>query len=421
MHHPTPVSSQGRIETLDVLRGFALLGILTMNIRGMAAPLSAYMYPYALFDYVGQSRIAYLFTSVAFDLKMMGLFSMLFGASALLYAAKSTGSGRPPRGLWFRRMGWLLAIGLVHAYFIWGGDILVPYALCGILILWWVRRLPPGALLGAAVALLAVGAALTIWHGLTWEGMTDAERAQEAAIMMPTPAQAREQLGWMLGSYTETVARHAPFVFMFQTLFFLSFFLWRCSGMMLLGIALYKWGFLDGRRPTRAYAWTAAVCIPAGLALAWYGAVALDRVQFALPQRIVLDLWNYTGAVMASVGYAAALILMVKVGALRRLRKALAAVGQMALSNYLLHSVVASALFLGWGFGLAGQLDYAEQLAVVVAIWIFQLALSPVWLARYRFGPAEWLWRSLTYWQRQPMRREVPGSSALSGVVAGSP
>ena len=418
MHHPAPVARQDRIETLDVLRGFALLGILTMNIRGMAAPLSAYMYPYALFDYVGQSRIAYLFTSVVFDLKMMGLFSMLFGASALLYAAKSTGSGKPPRGLWFRRMGWLLAIGLVHAYFIWGGDILVPYALCGMLILWWVRRLPPGGLMAGAIALLAAGAALTIWHGLTWDGMTEAERAQEAAIMMPTREQAREHLGWMLGSYTDTVALHAPLVFMFETFFFVSFFLWRCSGMMLLGMALYKWGFLDGRSSTRSYVRTAALCIPAGLALAWYGTFALEGVQFALPERIVLDLWNYAGAVLASVGYAAALILIVKFEAWSRLRKALAAVGQMALSNYLLHSVVASVLFLGWGFGLAGQFDYAEQLAVVAAIWVVQLALSPVWLAHYRFGPAEWLWRSLTYWQWQPLRREAPGAPPLSGVVA---
>jgi uncharacterized protein len=420
MPQAIPVSSRDRVETLDVLRGFALLGILAMNIRGMAAPLSAYLYPYALFDYSGASRAAYLFTSVVFDLKMMGLFSMLFGVSVLLYSTKSTESGQPPRGLWFRRMGWLLAIGLVHAYFIWGGDILVPYALCGMLILWWVRRLPGPALMAGAIALLGIGAALTIVHGLTWDGMTDAERAQEAAIMMPTPAQAREQLGWMLGSYTETVARHAPSVLTFQTLFFLTFFLWRCSGMMLLGMALYKWGFLDGRWSTRAYVQTAALCIPIGLGLAWYGTVELERARFALPLRILLDLWNYTGAVLASVGYAAVLILVVKHGALSRVRRALAAVGQMALSNYLLHSVVTSLLFLGWGVGLAGQFDYAEQLGVMVVIWASQLMVSPVWLARYYFGPAEWLWRSLTYWQRQPMRREVRPSSPLSGAVAGA-
>ena len=420
MPHHTPISSHDRIEALDVLRGFALLGILAMNIRGMSAPLSAYMYPYALFDYTGASRLAYLFTSVFFDLKMMGLFSMLFGAGVLLYAAKSSKTGRPPRGLWFRRMFWLLVIGLVHAYFIWGGDILVPYALCGILILWWVRRLAAPWLTVAAAGLLAVGAALTLGHGMQWEQMTEAERAQEAAMMMPTPEQAREQLSWMLGSYPEVVARHAPLVFMFQTVYFLAFFLWRCSGMMLLGMALYKWGFLDGRLSVRAYVLAAALCLSVGLTLAWYGTVELERVRFNMPQRAAADLWNYTGAVFASVGYASVVILIVKSGVLAGGRRALAAVGQMAFSNYLFQSVVTSILFFGWGFGFAGRLDYAEQLMVVVAIWAVQLALSPVWLARFRFGPAEWLWRSLTYWERQPMRHGAWRSSPDGGAVAGA-
>lgn len=391
-----------------------------MNIRGMAAPLSAYMYPAALFEYTGASRAAYLLTAVFSDLKMMGLFSMLFGVSVLLYSAKPTETGLPPRALWFRRMGWLLAIGLVHAYLIWGGDILVPYAICGMLILWWVRRLSAGALLGASIAVLTIGALLTVAHGLGWESMSEAERAQESAIMMPTPEQAREHVGWMLGSYTDTVASHAPIVFLFQTFIFLTFFLWRCSGMMLLGMALYKWGFLDGGRPTRTYAVTAALALPIGLALCTYGALALDRAGFALPERILLDLWNYTGAIFVSVGYAAILILIVKSGALPGLRRALGAVGQMALSNYLMHSLITSVLFLGWGLGLGGRFDYAEQLIVVAAIWAVQLAVSPVWLARYRFGPAEWLWRSLTYGERQPMWRGQLPSSPVGGAVAGT-
>jgi uncharacterized protein len=419
MPQPAPVSTSDRLETLDVLRGFALLGILAMNIRAMAAPLSAYAYPYALFDYTGASRAAYIFTSVVFDLKMMGLFSMLFGVSVLLYAAKTSETGRPPRGLWFRRMFWLLVIGLVHAYLIWGGDILVPYALCGILLLWWVRRLPAGALLAGAVGFLAVGALLLVGFGMAWEGMTEAERAREAAMFMPTREQAREQLAGMLGSYPEIVAHHAPLTFMFETFYFVVFFFWRCGGMMLLGMALYKWAFLDGRRPARTYALVAATCVPAGLLLAWYGTVELERVRFAMPQSAMAGLWNYTGAVLASVGYAAALILVVKRGALGGLRRTLAAVGQTALSNYLFQSVITSVLFLGWGFGFAGRLDYAEQLLVVAALWAFQLALSVVWLAHYRFGPAEWLWRSLTYWQRQSMRRDTSLPSPLGGVVAG--
>jgi uncharacterized protein len=202
---------------------------------------------------------------------------------------------------------------------------------------------------------------------------------------------------------------------MAQTLYFLVFFFWRCGGMMLLGMALYKWGFLDGRRPVRDYVVAAAICVPAGLALAWYGTVALERVRFLMPQRTVADLWNYAGAVLASVGYAAVLILVVKRGTAARLRRSLAAIGQMAFSNYLLQSVIASVLFLGWGIGLAGRFDYAEQLAVVAAIWAVQLIVSPIWLARYRFGPAEWLWRSLTYWQAQPMRRVARPQTASVG------
>ncbi len=406
MAQPVPVPATERLETLDVLRGFALLGILAMNIRAMAAPFSTYMYPYALFDYTGASRAAYIFTSVVFDLKMMGLFSMLFGAGVLLYAAKPTESGKPPRGLWFRRMFWLLVIGLVHAYLIWDGDILVPYALCGILVLWWVRRLPAWALASAAVVFLGVGVLLTIGHGVAWTSMPEADRAKELEMWVPTREQAGEQLARLHGSYPEVVRQRASFVFMAQTLYFALFFLWRAGGMMLLGMALLKWGFLDGRRRMGDYVLIAATCLPVGLSLGWYGTVALERVRFGMPERTVADIWNYTGSVLVSVGYAAVLILVVKRGALGALRRALAAVGQMAFSNYLFQSVATAILFLGWGFGLAGRFDYAEQLLVVVAIWTFQLVASPMWLERYRFGPAEWLWRSLTYGKRQPMRRD---------------
>jgi uncharacterized protein len=223
----------------------------------------------------------------------------------------------------------------------------------------------------------------------------------------------------MLGGYIEVVAHRAPFVFLSQTFFFVAFFFWRCSGMMLLGMALLKLGFLDGRRSTRDYALTAIVCLPLGLGLAGVGVTQLESIGFAMPERTFADVWNYVGAVFASVGYAAVLILAVKKGSLAALGRALAAVGRMAFSNYLFHSVVTSVLFLGWGFGLAGRFDYAQQLGVVVAIWTFQLIVSPIWLTRYRFGPAEWLWRSLTYGTRQPMRRESPlRSRPLEGTAA---
>jgi uncharacterized membrane protein YeiB len=156
------------------------------------------------------------------------------------------------------------------------------------------------------------------------------------------------------------------------------------------------------------------VCLPIGLLLAGIGIFALERIAFAFPSRTVPDTWNYVGAISASVGYAAGLLLIMKHGMLTGIRRRLAAVGQMALTNYLTHSIVASILFLGWGVGLAGQFDYARQLLVVLAIWSVQLIVSPIWLARYRFGPAEWLWRSLTYWERQPMRRDTLASPLVS-------
>jgi uncharacterized protein len=351
---------------------------------------------------------------------MMGLFSMLFGVSVLLYAAKPTASGKPPHALWFRRMFWLLLIGLVHGYLIWNGDILVPYALCGLLLLWWVRRWSASVLAATAGGLLFVGALLSVGHGFAWNGMSEAARAEELAMRMPSAEALRTEVSQMLGGYWDIVRQRAPVTFMFQTFIFAVFFFWRCSGMMLLGMALYKWGFLDGRRPERTYVSVAAICLPVGLALAWYGTVALERIGYGMPQRTVADLWNYTGAILASVGYAAVLVLVVKRRILGGLRRTLAAVGQMAMTNYLLQSVITAVVFLGWGFGLAGRLDYAGQLFVVAAIWVFQLLVSPVWLSRYRIGPAEWLWRSLTYGKRQPIRRDTPPSPELRGAPAGA-
>ncbi len=342
MQQPAPVSSTQRLETLDVLRGFALLGILAMNIRAMAAPMSAYMYPYALFDYEGPSRLAYLFTTVVFDLKMMGLFSMLFGAGVLLYANKRTESGRSPIALWFRRMFVLLVIGLLHAYLIWAGDILVPYALCGILLLWWMRNRTARTLLYSAIVMLAIGGALAVVHGLTWGSMSEADRAAELEMMMPTREQALGHVDLMLGGYLKFVAGSAAETFMFETMFFALFFFWRCGGMMLLGMSLYKSGFLEGRLSSSTYARVALVATPVGLGLAFIGALELDRVAYAMPIRALVDLWNYAGAVFASIGYAATLIWIVKREAMAGLRRRLAAVGQMALSNYLFHSITAS-------------------------------------------------------------------------------
>ena len=237
--------------------------------------------------------------------------------------------------------------------------------------------------------------------------MSEADRAAELELMMPTREQALGHVDLMLGGYLRFVAGSAAGTFMFETMFFALFFFWRCGGMMLLGMSLYKSGFLEGRLSSSTYARVALVATPVGLGLAFIGALELDRVAYAMPIRALVDLWNYAGAVFASIGYAATLIWIVKREAMAGLRRRLAAVGQMALSNYLFHSITASVVFLGWGFGLAGRFDYAAQLLIVVAIWMVQLIISPIWLQSFRYGPAEWLWRTLTYGRAQPMRQEA--------------
>ena len=419
MSQPAPVTAGQRLETLDVLRGFALLGILAMNIRAMAGPFSAYMNPTVLFPYEGASRAAYMFTAIVFDLKMMGLFSMLFGAGVLLFAAKPSESLRVVRSLWFRRMFWLLVIGLIHAYLIWDGDILVPYALCGLLLLWWVRRFSARTLFAMAAVWLVIGGGLGLGMGAMFDSMPPEERAEAMAMWAPTPEQVDAQVAALRGSYTDVVAHRASFVVMGQTMYFLLFFFWRVGGMMMLGMALLKAGFLDGRLAASRYALVAAVCTPLGLGLAAMGFNAIELVNFSMPERSAPDLWNYFGSVIASVGYAAAFIYAIKRGLLAGLRRRLAAVGQMAFSNYLTHSILTSIIFLGWGFNLVGRFDYAAQLLVVLAVWLFQLVVSPIWLQQFRFGPAEWVWRSLTYWKRQPMRKtaEVTEPTAVPGAV----
>jgi uncharacterized protein len=145
-------------------------------------------------------------------------------------------------------MGWLLAIGLVHAYLIWNGDILVPYALCGLLVLWWVRNWSPRALFIGGLAMLTIGAVLNAGQAVAWDSMSEADRAEQLEFMSPTPTQSQQQLADMRGGYLEIVAGRAPMVALGQSIFFAIFFLWRCGGMMLVGMALFKGGFLTGRR-----------------------------------------------------------------------------------------------------------------------------------------------------------------------------
>jgi uncharacterized protein len=402
---PRPVKERERIAALDVLRGVALLGILAMNIRTFAAPFSTYINPLVMYDYTGASRGAYWGTTLVFDTKMMSIFSMLFGAGALIYGRKEASRHASPARLWYRRNFWLLIIGLVHAYLIWEGDILVIYSLCAFLLLWWTRKLPVWALISLATVMFAIGGLLAFGHVMSFNSLSAEERSAKAALWQPTADDLAEEIAVFRDGYLGIVAHRAPSAFMIQTVYFLAFFLWRAGGMMVLGQALMKLDVLTGARSGRFYLAMALVGYVFGFPLVWIGLQELEAARFAVPQRLVLDLYNYFGSIAVALGHVGLVLWLFRAYGTSPWFDRLAAVGRMALTNYLLQSLVCTTLFYGYGFNLYGQLNYAWQLVVVAAVWALQLALSPWWLRRFHFGPAEWLWRWLTYRMRPPMLR----------------
>jgi uncharacterized protein len=403
---PGPVQERERIAALDVLRGVALLGILAMNIRSFAAPFATYLNPTLMHEYSGASRAAYWVTTLVFDTKMISIFSILFGAGALIYSGKGGDGNVSATRLWYRRNFWLLIIGLVHAYLIWEGDILVVYSLCALLFLWWTRKLPAWALILLATVMLAIGGALSIGHATVWDIYTPEEQAEEISLWQPTSNQLAEELAIYRDGYLGIVAHRAPLVFFVQTLYFLLFFLWRAGGMMVLGEGLMKWGILTGARSKSFYLAMALVGYVVGLPLVWIGLRELDAVSYSVPQRFLLDLYNYFGSIAVALGHVGLVLCLLGRWPMSGWFDRLAAVGRMALTNYLVQSLICTTLFYGYGFNLYGRLDYAWQLAVVAAVWTLQLIVSHWWLRRFQFGPVEWLWRWLTYGVRPPMIRD---------------
>jgi uncharacterized protein len=195
-----------------------------------------------------------------------------------------------------------------------------------------------------------------------------------------------------------------------QTIVVIFFTLYMAIGRMLIGMGLMKLGVFSAQRSRRFYTWMLAIGYGVGLPLMVFDAWELIRHSFSANYEFHGGIFlNAFGSIVVAMGHVGLLMLIVQSGALSWLTKRLAAVGRMALSNYLTHSIVGTTLFYGYGFGLFGTINRTALAAIVLVIWVSQLLLSPIWLAHFRFGPAEWLWRSLTYGQPQPMRLEDSG------------
>jgi uncharacterized protein len=428
-----PVSAGERYFAVDVLRGFAVLGILAMNVVGFGWPWSAYGNPLRGGGFEGLDRGTWFFTHMVFESKMMTIFSMLFGAGLVLMDRRAEARGATVRGVYYRRILWLLVIGLIHSYLIWDGDILVLYAQTG-LFLYFFRNLAPKTLIilgtsamlalvplilgiGAAVDYLKAAAARVDAQIKAGETPTSFDRSAHGIWteyirdeVTPTPeakaAKWNKELAAYRGGYWGIV-KHKAFNLLMAQLF--EFFLgagFFSGSRMLLGMGLMKLGVFSAQRSRRFYGWMACLGYGLGIPLMIFDAQELIRHQFSIEYDIHGGIfYNAFGSLVVALGHVGLLMRIVQSGALGWLTARLAAVGRMALSNYLFDSILCTTLFYGYGFGLFAQINRTGLAAIVLTIWMIQLFVSPIWLRHFRYGPAEWLWRSLTYWRLQPMRQ----------------
>ena len=406
-----------RLVTLDIVRGIAVMGILAMNIVAFAMIPAAYINPMA-YGTEGAADLASWAVSFVFvDGKMRGLFSFLFGASMLLVIQLAAKSGDSPRRVTFRRQLWLLFFGMLHYFLIWYGDILVGYALVG-MVAWFFRNKDPRSLIRWGIGLLVVqlliigGVAFSI-HSLAAAMAANpspdvtaqwAEMTREIAV--PTAAILREDMALYLGPWSGIVEHQVtekalmPVVFTFM-------FGWETLAYMLFGMAALRSGFLSGGWDNARYRKTALVCLASSIAV-YVGLAALVYADgFSVP-----GLFTYAFAASVPfrpimvIGYAALIILLTRPGGW--LVDRIAAAGRAAFTNYLGASIIMTGLFYGWGLGWFGSLSRVELWIVVITMWVIMLAWSKAWLDRFAYGPFEWLWRSLARWQIQPMRKRIP-------------
>jgi uncharacterized protein len=429
-----PVAESSRIAIIDMLRGFALLGILLMNIPGFS--MADYSFEVFKNDPDNPNFWLYQFIGIFFEGKMRAMFGMVFGAGVLLFIANKGTKGVSVHALYYRRMFWLLLFGLIHSHLIlWIGEILYLYAVCG-MILYLFRNVPPKYLVWAVpiVAVVSFVAGTIQYQDIREKRIAYVEASkaksqnqtltatQNKALtewreiektMIPNREDAKANTKKMKSDYSTVAGYLRPIAFDIQTKY-LPFEVWDSLALMLLGLALFKWGFLTGAWSNKDY-WT-VIKIGYGLGLplviyanyyAFYHFSTLEA-NLARMEQVPINWVNLIypfQRILLVMGHAASLILLYKSGVVQGLMNRLVAVGRMAFTNYISHSVICTLFFFGYGLNYFAELEFYQIYFVAFAIWVFQLIISPIWLKYFLFGPLEWLWRSLTYWKIQPFKK----------------
>ena len=427
-----PVPRSERISIIDSLRGFAILGILLMNIPGFGLPGPA-AYDVTVRNEIGTINFrVWEIVELIPEGTQRALFSMLFGAGIILFVSRleQRGEGLAPADYFFRRQLWLMVFGLIDIYvLLWWGDILFDYACYG-MIMFTFRKLSPKALFIAAgiCFLLMVGREnrdlyrdkKTIYRGdlvaaidTTKTKLTEQQKEELGAMMdfkdNSTKAKKIKKMERAIrltnGSY-EQVYEFRTDLHQSVMLRYLYMSAWDVLLFMFLGMAFYKTGILTGQAPVRVYWLFTVIGLGVGFWVSWFRMHELLRMNFnwyELIKQSSFELYTVSRTLRA-IGLFGLLILLYRSGVFRWLFALMRPVGQMAFTNYLAQSVICGIIFYGIGFGFYGKLERYQVYLVVAAIWAVQIIWSHLWLRAFRFGPLEWLWRSLTYWKRQPMR-----------------
>ena len=435
-----PIDKSERILSLDILRGFVLCGILLMNITGFGL-WGAYSDPTVAGGADGWNLRSWEVTTMFFEGTMRGLFSMLFGVGMFVLTDRleKKGGGLSVAEIYFRRTSWLIVFGLIHGYLLlWQGEILYSYGLFGLLIFSF-RKMKPTKLAAIAIYLMVCG---SLWDFADHIG--NKKLVKEVAVAKQYTSEGRPltkdlkaaQAKWdeklrersaefineknegMRQGYFQVVAFLAPVIMRDDMYYPYRYDPWDVMSMMLLGIALFKWRVLKAERSYKFYGLMALIGYAIGLSINYYELRTVLDSNFSFLGFSQATITYYWGRLFTALGHVGLILIFCKLPILAWLKTSIGAVGKMALTNYLMHSVICMIVFTGVGFGLFGQLERYQLYYVVFSIWIFQLIISPIWLRYFQFGPAEWLWRTLTYLKKQPMRKSATNVAVVEEVLA---
>jgi uncharacterized protein len=407
---PAPTPADERVVVIDVLRGFALFGILIVNMTGFSMPFASYWLNEPWWS-APADRAAMGLIRILFEGKFFLLFSLLFGLGMALQMERIEARGSTFGRLYARRLLALLLFGECHIIFFWWGDILATYALVGFVLLLVRRwRTTTLLLLAAIVYALALGASALLAL-LAKLAELDSSTAQDLADALADQQEYLADLTYerivVYAHGTLAAIQRLRLQEFRESLVALFFMVPGILAMFLVGRVVGRHGIvLQPANHRRLLTGLACVGLPIGLALNVAWVVVMEQVSPAEVTWLGVAGYGFylAGAPLATSGYAATLVLLWQRAAWQHWLRPLAAVGRMALTNYLLQTLVCTTIFYSYGLGWYGALSPAAGLALTVAIFAIQIPLSGWWLRRFRFGPLEWLWRCLTYARWQPLR-----------------